>query len=193
MSRPLAVVAVAVALVVLVAGSGCRRASVAVAADPKSQPPPPPPPPLPEDPVLGAKSTAQWREHLAFEERERKLHYDRDRMKDHRAVLKILIGARARYERARSEAAITAIKARWPETVEAVRRRIDRIDHWRVNSNVLGDYDALLDALGEAYPAARIKFITGDRAPLQALRAELDRRQKAIDAWLKEAAESEDE
>ena len=178
---------------VLAAVSGCRRPSVAVAAEAKSQPPPPSPPPLPEDPVLGAKSTAQWREHLAFEERERKLHYDRDRMKEHRAVLKVLIGTRARYERARSEAAVTAIKARWPETVEAVRRRIDRIDHWRVNSNLLADYDALLSALAEAYPAARLKFIAGDRAPLQALRAELDRRQKAIDEWLKEAAESEDE
>ena len=190
MIRALAVVAVAAVLATV---SGCRRPSVAVAADAKSQPPPAPPPPLPEDPVLGAKATAQWREHLAFEERERKLHYDRDRMKDHRAVLKILIGTRARYERARSEAAVTAIKARLPGTVEAVRRRIDRIDHWRVNSNLLADYDAMLNALAEAYPAARIKFIEGDRAPLEALRAELDRRQKAIDEWLEEAAESEDE
>ena len=109
--RALAVVAVAAVLATV---SGCRRPSVAVAADAKSQPPPAPPPPLPEDPVLGAKSTAQWREHLAFEERERQLHYDRDRMKDHRAVLKILIGTRARYERARSEAAVTAIKTRLP-------------------------------------------------------------------------------
>jgi len=49
------------------------------------------------------------------------------------------------------------------------------------------------DKVGDAYPAARIKFIEGDRAPLQVLRAELDRRQKAIDHWLEEAAESEDE
>jgi hypothetical protein len=190
--RALAVVSVAVALAAAV--SGCRRPSVAVAADAKSQPPPPPPPPpLPEDPVLGAKATAQWREHMAFEERERKLHYDRDRMKDHRAVLKFLLGTRARYDRARSEAAVAAIKARLPAAVEAIRRRIDRIDHWGVNSNVLGDYDAMLKALAEGYPAARIKLIEGDRAPLQALRVELDRRQKAIDEWLKEAAESEDE
>jgi len=189
LSRPLA--AVAVALTVLAAASGCRRPSVAVAADAKS--PHPAPAPLPEDPVLGAKATAQWREHMAFEERERKLHYDRDRMKDHRVVMKLLVGARARYERARSAAAVTAIKARLPETVEAVRRRIDRIDHWRVNSNLLADYDAMLNTLAEAYPAARIKFIAGDRAPLQALRADLDRRQKAIDEWLEAAAESEDE
>ena len=70
MRRALAVVAVAAVLATV---SGCRRTSVAVAADAKSQPPSPPPP-LPEDPVLGAKATAQWREHLAFEERERKLH-----------------------------------------------------------------------------------------------------------------------
>jgi len=86
-----------------------------------------------------------------------------------------------------------AIDSAMSGATEVVRRRIDRIDHWRVNSNVLGDYDAMLSALAEAYPAARIKFIAGERAPLQALRAELDRRQEAIDQWLKEAAESQDE
>ena len=51
---------------------------------------------------------------------------------------------------------MTAIDARLPATIEAVRRRIDRIDHWGVNSNLLADYDAMLRALADGYPAARI-------------------------------------
>jgi hypothetical protein len=155
--------------------------------------PPQPPAPLPEDPVKGAAATAQWRAHLAHEERERKLHYDRDRMKDHRAVLRFLVTTRARYERAPSKAAVLAIQARLPPAIEKVRRRITRIDHWRVNSNLLGDYDVMLAALADTYPAARISFLDGDRAPLLALRADFDRRLKAMNNWLEEAAESEDE
>ena len=154
---------------------------------------PPPPGRLPEDPAKGAAATAQWRSHMAAEERERKLHYDRDRMKDHRAVLRFLIATRARYERATSKAAVLAIQARLPPAIEKVRRRITRIDHWRVNSNLLGDYDVLLAALADTYPAARISFLDGDHAPLLALRADFDRRLKAMNDWLEEAAESEDE
>src|SRR6476661_5191136 len=46
---------------------------------------------LPEDAVAGKKSEAQWREHMAFEERERQMGFDRERLKEHRAVLKLLV------------------------------------------------------------------------------------------------------
>jgi hypothetical protein len=155
--------------------------------------PPTQPGHLPEDPVKGAAATAQWRAHMAAEERERKLHYDRDRMKDHRAVLSFLLATRARYERAPSRAAVLALRARLPPAIEKMRGRITRIDHWRVSSNLLGDYDVMLAQLGDAYPAARISYLDGDPAPLLALRADFDRRRKAIEDWLAEAAESEDE
>jgi len=148
---------------------------------------------LPEDPVAGAKATQQWREFMAAEERERRLHYDRDRLKDHRAVLKVLVGTRARYDRAKTKAAVLAIQKRLPPTIDGVRARITRIDHWGNNSNLLGDYDALLKTLADAYPTARIAFLDGDRAPLTAQRAEFDRRIDHIKAWLIEAAEAKDE
>ena len=108
-------------------------------------------------------------------------------------MLRFLAATRARYERAKSKAAVLAIKARLPPATSKRPPPHHRIDHWRVNSNLLGDYDAMLNALADTYPAARISFLEGDRAPLQALRAEFDRRQKAINEWLEEAAESEDE
>src|SRR5262245_57374397 len=55
---------------------------------------------LPEDPVAGAKSTQQWKEFMVAEEHERQLHYDRARLKQHRAMLKFLVATRARYDRA---------------------------------------------------------------------------------------------
>jgi hypothetical protein len=148
---------------------------------------------LPEDPVLGAKSTAQWREHLAYEEKERKLHYDRDRLKQHRAVVKFLVATRARYDRAKTKAAVTAIQTRLPSAVDGVRKQITAIDKWGTNSNLLEDYDAFLKALSDGYPTARLTALDGDRAPLDELRAELDRRTRHIKDWLAEAAESKDE
>jgi hypothetical protein len=148
---------------------------------------------LPEDPVAGAKSTQQWRQHMVDEEHERKLHYDRDRMKKHRAVVKFLVATRARYDRAKTKAAVTAIRTRLPPAVDGVRKQITAIDKWGTNSNLLEDYDVMLKALSDGYPAARIAALDGDRAPLDAQRAEFDRRLKHIKDWLAEAAESEDE
>ena len=147
----------------------------------------------PEDPVAAAKSTAQWRAHMAAEEHERKLHYDRDRLKDHRALLKLLVAARARYDRAKTKAAVLAIQKRQRPAVEDIRRRMTAIDPQGTNSNLLGDYDAYVNALGDPYPAARIAAIGGDHAALDALAADLDRRTRHIKDWLAEAAASKDE
>jgi len=148
---------------------------------------------LPEDPAAGAKSTQQWRQFMAAEEHERRLNYDRRHMKEHRAVLRFLVATRARYDRAKTKAAVLAIQKRLPPAVEETRRRITQIDHWGNNSNLLGDYDVMLKALSDSYPAARVAFLDGDHAPLDAQRADLDRRTKQIKDWLVEAAESHDE
>ena len=148
---------------------------------------------LPEDPAAGAKSTQQWREFMAAEEHERRLFYDRRHLKEHRAVLKFITATRARYDRAKSKTAVLAIQQRLPPAVEDIRRRITAIDHWGNNSNLLGDYDALLNALGVAYPAARVAALEGKPASLDSVRAEFDRHVKHAKSWLAEAAEAKDE
>ena len=148
---------------------------------------------LPEDPAAGAKSTQQWRDFMASEEHERRLGYDKRHLKEHRAVLKFLVATRARYDRAKSKAAVLAIQKRLPPAVEETRRRITKIDHWGNNSNLLGEYDAMLKALSDTYPTARIAFLDGDHAPLDAQRAEFDRRIKHAQDWLAEAADAKDE
>jgi hypothetical protein len=148
---------------------------------------------LPEDPVAGAKSTQQWRQFMASEEHERHLRYDRNHLKEHRAVLKFITATRARYDRAKTKSAVLSIQKNLPPAVEGVRRRITAIDHWGNNSNLLGDYDALLNALGVAYPAARVAALEGDRAAQDSVRADFDRRVKHAKDWLAEAAEAKDD
>ena len=148
---------------------------------------------LPEDPVAGERSVAQWREHLAEEERERKLNYDRRRMKEHRAVLAFLNATREGYERAATPAAVLKSQKALTVSVVDVRKRIEKIDPGGGSSNVLADYSALLELLGEPYPAARIAAISGDAAELSKVRAAFDAGIKKIEAWLEQAEEAEDE
>jgi hypothetical protein len=171
-----------------------RAAPGAQAAD-AGRPPPAAPASdrLPEDPVAGAKSTAQWRTFMAAEEHERRLHYDRDRIKQHRAVLRLLKAARARYDRARTKAAIDAARAGFSATADDVHKRMTEIDHWGNNSNLLADYEALLHLLADDYPAARISSLEGDRAVLDRARAAVGEREQKIRTWLREAASSRDE
>ena len=157
------------------------------------QAPPSGPGRLPEDPALGARSTAQWRTFMAAEERERQLQFDRNRIKQHRAVLRLLKAARARYDRARTKAAVEAVRIGFPATADDVHKRMTEIDHWGNNSKVLADYEALLHMLADDYAAARIAALDGDRAPLDRARADFAALQKKIATWLSEAAESKDD
>jgi hypothetical protein len=167
-------------------------AGVALAADARWQPAHADPMP-PEDPVKAAKSSAQWRAHLEAEEHERKLFYDRDRLKDHRAVLKLLVAARARYDRARTKAAVLAAQKRQPATDAEIRRLITQIDRWGTNSNLLGDYDAYLKALSDSYPAARSEMLDGHPGAQDTARRQLDQLTRHIKDWMAEAARSKDE
>jgi len=185
--------------VALLQSAGCRKTS-----EPREQQPPTPASArqatpiavdgrLPEDPVAGQKSTAEWREHLAEEERERKLGYDRRKLAQHRALLALLRSARARYEGARSEPEVLSARARMPALSVEARRRIADIDHWGVNSNLLTDYGAMLDALAEPYAQAKLASLRGEAAPLDAQRAAFDAHEHEIETWLAEAGASKDE
>ena len=147
----------------------------------------------PEDPVAGAKSTAQWRQHLADEERERQLQFDGQRLKQHRAVVKLLTAARARFDRAKSKAAVLSAQKRLLPVVEEIQRRIKQIDRWGNNSRLLVDYDTYVKALSAHYPAARIDMLEGHPAALDTIRGQLDEVTKRINSWLAEAAHPTDD
>ena len=148
---------------------------------------------MPEDPVAGHQSDLEWRAHMAAEERDRQLGYDRRKLKQHQALVKLLRAAFTRYDRARTGAAVTKAQKAIASSMKALRARITVIDHWGVNSPLLGDYDSLLALLAELYPEARRAALRGDGSALAVLRTDVDRKLAKMAAWLRDAAASEDE
>lgn len=148
---------------------------------------------LPEDPVKGAQATAQWEAHLAKEERMRKLRYDRRKIEDHRTILAILREARDNYDRAKTLERVSASQNGFTATATSARRRIEKLDPWGVNSNLLEDYKFLLGVLSSSYPAAVKTSLAGDPSPLEVVRSDLDRRTQGMLDWLAKAAVTEDE
>ena len=130
---------------------------------------------------------------MVKEERDRQLGYDRRKMGEHRVILAKIRAARARYDHAKSARGVDKVQAEMPAAIEDIRRRITHLDHWGNNSKLLGDYDAMLKSLGDEYPAARRSAIGGDTAPIDALKAQWEEREKRMNDWLEEAESSEEE
>jgi hypothetical protein len=196
---PAAFVAVTLAgFALLVAFAGCRQQAVEHAPERNRAQPETPaaraePSRLPEDPVAGKRSEAQWREHMVAEERERQLGFDSRHLKEHKAVVNLIAAARVRYDRAKTEASVAKVRADMPRRITDIRRRVTEIDRWGVNSRLLQDYDALAVSLTDAYAEAKIAAIKGDAHTLDEVRAGFDQRMKKITDWLTEAKAGEDE
>lgn len=147
---------------------------------------------LPEDPVAAKLSTLQWQEHLKHEEDERQALFDKPRLPQHRALLKLIEADGARFDRARTEAALAKVRADMPRQVEEIRKRMQRIDHWGVNSRVLPDYDALATVLSGAYADAKLAALKGEPAAYERAHAEFEQRLEKIEDWLHEVAEGDE-
>jgi hypothetical protein len=142
---------------------------------------------LPEDPVAGARSTEQWRERRVSRLRKRQLDFDYEHLADHRAVIEKIALARSRYDRARSEAALSAARAAMPAQLDKIKASVvHRLDTGR-GSRLLADYDALLAALATSYPDAKLASLRGDASALTAVQASFDQRVQGMSAWLEEA------
>jgi hypothetical protein len=148
---------------------------------------------LPEDPVLGALASSQWRAHLVAEERERKLAFDRRKLDGHRVVVAMLRTARDRYDRATTRQGVEKARALQVSTNAEIHDLIADIDRWGVNSNLLDDYAAMLALLSVDYPAARVASIGGNPRPLEDVKSSYDARERNVAAWLDEVATSSEE
>lgn len=148
---------------------------------------------LPEDAEAGARSVAEWRQHLEREELERRLSFDRRKLAEHQAVLKTLRHARRSFDAAVSERAVLAAERRFEATAPLLEKRFEVIDPHGDSSKVVPDYRLLVATFSGPYPRARQSALSGDAAELTRLGEEVDARFRTIDAWLREAAESEDE
>jgi hypothetical protein len=194
--------AAALVLLIVALAGGCRRRSRAGpretgAASPVSDQAPRAgdagPSGLPEDPAAGRKSEAEWHRHMDWEERERQLSFDKNRIPQHRAVIQRLAAARARYDRAKTKAAVERVRADMLALRQDLQARSTEIDHWHVSSPLLADYDAEMADLDAAYPDAKLAALAGDPQPLRAVRARMDQRKKKMGEWLAAAEEAEGE
>jgi hypothetical protein len=148
---------------------------------------------LPEDPVAGARSLLLWQRHLEDEEKERRANYDRRHSSEHRLVVAKLRAAQRAYDRANTTAAVKQVQRSTLPALDGIRKQIDQIDHWRVSSNLLDDYDVVMEALATTYPAARLGELAGETNAATKTRRDVQAQFEKIDEWLARAERAEDE
>jgi hypothetical protein len=168
-------------LLAALACAGCKKAEQAERKGPlvvAEQPP------LPEDPERGKRSTEQWKKHLQKEEDERQALFDRLRLDQHRAAIRLLASARKALDEAGGRQELTAAQAAVNGQLGELRERLTQLDPWGNSSRLLSDYDALHDLLASRYGEARKAAFRGDGQPLTAARNEFDAHVRAMQGWL---------
>jgi hypothetical protein len=190
---------------------GCEK-EPAKAPPPPAAPPAPPPPPAAAAPAAvdaGAESARKAKmvapsdglsladrikkrqadekklaDELAGEEKKRLLTYDKTKLAIHTQVFASIKKVREAYDKAKTKEDVEKIRAAQQKTIDATGKKMMTIDPKGGNSNLVTDYDVMLDALSNGYPDALAASFGGEKKPLDDVNAELDKRTKKIDAWL---------
>jgi hypothetical protein len=123
-------------------------------------------------------------DQLAVEENKRLLAYDKTKLPLHKQVFGDILKYRAAYAHAKTKGDVEKIRAKQQKAIEATGKKLATIDPKGGNSNVVTDYDVLLNALANDYPDALEASFDGDKKPLEEQTAELDKRQKKVEDWL---------
>jgi len=132
---------------------------------------------------------------LAAAEETRLLKYDKSKLPLHTQVFTFIKKTRSQYDalekkvggskdKAQAAAAVEKTRAGLEKSIVATGKKLQVIDPKGGNSNVTTDYDVMLNALANDYPAALTASVGGDPAPLAAEKAELDKRTTKIETWL---------
>ena len=184
---------------------GCEKE--APPAPPPAAPPPPAPPPpaaaAPTDAAVKPKMVAptdglsladriakrqadekKLAAELAGEEKKRLIAYDKPKLALHTQVFAAIKKVRDAYTKAKSKEDVEKIRAAQQKTIDATGKKMMTIDPKGGNSNVVTDYDVMLDALSNSYPDALAESFGGDKKPLEEVSAELDKRTKKVESWL---------
>jgi len=136
-------------------------------------------------------------DQLAAEEKARLLKYDKGKLPLHAQVFAFIKKTRGQYDAMEKKLGPTVDKGKARDqveklagslrpSIEATGKKMATIDPKGGNSNVVTDYDVMLNALANDYPAAIAASIDGDPKALQDQRQELDKRTKKIEDWLVE-------
>jgi hypothetical protein len=206
--------ALAVMLVAIVGmglSIGCEK-EPPKAPPPAAAPPPPPPPPAAAAPVDAAEGSIRKAKMVAptdglslaermakrqaadkkladenaAAENKRLLTYDKTKLPVHQQVFAAIKKVRDAYGKAKNKDDVEKIRTAQQKTIDATGKKMMTIDPKGGNSNVVTDYDVMLDALSRGFPDALAASFDGDKKPLEEVNAELDKRTKKIDGWLAE-------
>jgi hypothetical protein len=125
-------------------------------------------------------------EELAGEEKKRLIAYDKTKLAVHTQVWAAIKKVRESYGKAKTAQDVEKIRNAQQKAIDATGKKMMTIDPKTGNSNVVTDYDVMLDALSNGYPEALATSFGGDKKPLEELTAEMDKRTKKVDSWLAE-------
>jgi len=123
---------------------------------------------------------------LALEEHDRLLAYDKTKLPLHKAVFADIQKYRAAYGHAKTKEDVENVRVKQQKALEATGKKMATIDPKGGNSNVVTDYDVMLNALANDYPDSLELSFAGDKKGLEEQTAELDKRTKKIEDWLAE-------
>jgi hypothetical protein len=132
------------------------------------------------------KDEKKLAEELAGQEKERLLKYDKTKLPLHQQVFAAIKKVRESYAKAKSKEDVEKIRTAQQKAIDATGKKMATIDPKGGNSNVVTDYDVMLDALSNGYPDALSISFGGDKQALTDVTADLDKRQKKIEDWLAE-------
>jgi hypothetical protein len=129
-------------------------------------------------------------DELAVQEHDRLLAYDKTKLPLHKAVFADIQKYRAAYGHAKTKEDVEGVRVKQQKALEATGKKMATIDPKGGNSNVVTDYDVMLNALANDYPDALELSFAGDKKGLDEQTTELDKRSKKIEDWLAEVKEA---
>jgi hypothetical protein len=150
-------------------------------------------PKLPENPELGKRSEAQWRKHLDREEDERQGIFDRQRLDQHRALMKQLSSARKQLDEQKGMIELNEARLGVTQQLDSVRAQLKQLDPWGTNSRLLPQYQALLELLTTRFVTAKQAAFGGDSKALETARMEFDAHLRKMNKWLELIQREEEE
>ncbi len=184
---------------------------------PKAPPPPPPVKPAPPAPAVDGGTAgrplgmmerhALWKakkeaeEKAAAEARARLVQFDKGKLAKHVALLAFERKTRQALDQAaeklngKLDAAdqLKKLASSQKKAIDTQATGLRALDPQGGNSFIAGDHDVVLHLLANDYPAAILAFFQGQTKALAEARAELDKRDAKISAWLEEVKASKDE
>ncbi|HEX7498714.1 MAG TPA: hypothetical protein VF524_00260 [Polyangia bacterium] len=135
---------------------------------------------------------------LAAEERARLVKFDKSKLPKHLALFAFEKKTRQSLDQAAEKLngkldgadQLKKLATSQRKAIESQAQGLRAMDPKGGSSNIGTDHDVILNLLANDYPEAIVAFFQGQTKPLAEVRAELDKREQKIGAWLEEVKSS---